>query len=90
MEPKTTIVLNMYDPQGRFDLTLAEAQDLWAACEKEARSRGYNVEWERALYASDPVGDALMSEVFESFEADELYVPDADDFVHFIGGVVLL
>lgn len=49
----TTITINTYDPEARFNMDAQQAKEFFAFVESEAKQSGYNVEFTEALQTDE-------------------------------------
>ncbi|WP_249922446.1 hypothetical protein [Salmonella enterica] len=62
----TTIVINTYDPAGRFDMNDAEAKVFFAFVAKEAEAAGFDTEYTESNYV-DEESENFVEKCFQEF-----------------------
>lgn len=61
----TTITINTYDAEGRFDMTQEEAKEFFALIEKKAIEAGYDVEFAESI-SVDEESESFVNKCFEN------------------------
>lgn len=61
----TTITINTYDPEGRFDMDAAQAKEFFSLVAKKAEEAGHDVAFVESVQV-DELSEEFVSQVFES------------------------
>ena len=61
----TTITINTYDAEGRFDMNREEAKEFFALIEKKAIEAGYDVEFAESI-SVDEESESFVNKCFEN------------------------
>jgi len=62
----TTITINTYDPEGRFDMNREEAKEFFKFVEAKAIEAGYDVAYDEANYV-DEESEAFVEKLFSNY-----------------------
>ena len=62
----TTITINTYDPEGRFDMDKEEANKFFKFVESKAIEAGYDVAYDEAI-SIDEESEAFVEKIFSNY-----------------------